>query len=115
MVLAYSCTLCPWSGTEPRQGVDGVTRCLDCGALAEPFSGATIDDGGPAFPRAGHYDADGPADADCKAQDGISLRDYIAVHAMQVTAIAGGPWQVIAGNAYALADAMLAERQKARR
>jgi len=75
-------------------------------------SGATH--GGPAFPIALNpgegYDAGklGPA-------DGMSLRDYFAAKAMQgiTTADAKGRYTEadIAGIAYAIADAMLKERQ----
>ncbi|HZW06108.1 MAG TPA: hypothetical protein VFF65_03205 [Phycisphaerales bacterium] len=81
-----------------------------------------LDDGGPAFPERGNnspgcYSADRP---------GMKLRDYFAAKAMQ--SMTAGPgarmvadrderydetnWaQVVASNAYAMADAMIAARK----
>ncbi len=78
---------------------------------------AGIDDGGPVFPR--------PADELWEAHDGMTLRDYFAARAMElgyarywngvdrleddgVTVEVPDDWRdVIASNAYRLADAML--------
>jgi hypothetical protein len=123
MVLAYSCTVCAWAGTEPRRAVDGVTRCPDCGALADPTSfPAKVDDGGPAFPRPASvqttYDYKGrERTLTREAQDGLSLRDYFAAKAMAGlladSEMKGSPAH-FAEYAYEYADAMLAQRQKER-
>ncbi len=59
---------------------------------------ADIDDGGPAFP------------AGSSAFRGMSLRDYFAAKALPV--VLTYPGQRFAEAAYAIADAMLAERKK---
>jgi len=68
-----------------------------------------IKDGGPAFPQ--HIDGVHYAEA------GMSLRDYFAAKAMNgiCAASPGSEWTDarIAQGAYELADAMLAEREKA--
>ena len=74
-----------------------------------------IEDGGPAFPRAGY---DGP-DNHQDFVEGMSLRDYFAGQAL--TGILGSRTgflidvgtQNAPGWAYQVADAMLAERTKA--
>lgn len=75
--------------------------------------GNEIDDGGPVF---SHMAADGHSDY----RRGVSLRDYIAIHASDtdVESIAWGKWideaYVEMGRAdrrYAFADAMLAARR----
>jgi hypothetical protein len=61
--------------------------------------------GGQAFPRTGFH----------KEQDGMTLRDYFAAKAMQGLYLAEWPdvdMPGIAKAAYAMADAMLAERNK---
>lgn len=83
------------------------------------------DDGGPAFPQfdvvAGERDGHGDViDAYTTATGGMSLRDWFAGQALSITA---NEWffgqtmqqqpQAAAEFAYAVADAMLAERVKA--
>jgi len=68
----------------------------------------------PAFPRTGNFSQDQESVFDSTTQDGMSLRDYFASAALpalldEVTVLK--PEQV-AGKAYELADAMLAERAK---
>lgn len=80
--------------------------------------------GGPAFPMQPVSNANGEIQW---GYDGMTLRDYFAAQAMQ--AIYGGPgarmvadrderydetnWaEVVASNAYEMADAMIAERAK---
>jgi len=75
-------------------------------------------DGGPAFPKAGHE----VAGSLNWGNDGMSLRDYIAVHALgmiktddvnrQVEKHSVRPEVVIANLAYVIANAMIAEREK---
>jgi hypothetical protein len=65
----------------------------------------TINDGGPAFPTIG-----APVET-----NGLSIRDYMAAKAMQGLCAtltgAGTPrWDLLAIEAYAMADAMLAAR-----
>ena len=66
------------------------------------------DTGGPAFP-AHHFDL-------AENEHGMTLRDYFAAKAMQTMNArpdyADAPADVIALDAYALADAMLAQRDK---
>jgi hypothetical protein len=66
------------------------------------------DTGGPAFP-AHHFDL-------AENEHGMTLRDYFAAKAMQSMNArpdyADTPADAIALDAYALADAMLAERNK---
>jgi hypothetical protein len=85
-------------------------------------SESNTDDGGPAFPLDINDDVSG------RVNVGMSLRDYFAAKAMQ--SMTAGPgarmvadrdgrydetnWaEVVAMNAYEIADAMLAHRQKA--
>lgn len=76
--------------------------------------------GGPAFPRAACMGT-GKADeyVQCEEQDGMSLLDYFAAKAMGGLCSTGTGWAraddgpEIARRAYAIADAMLTERQKA--
>lgn len=66
-----------------------------------------IKDGGPAFPISVMGET-------IKRCDGMSLRDYFAAKAMlglDVTRYAGG-YTLLAENAYKMADAMLAERER---
>jgi len=75
-----------------------------------------MNDGGPAFPRTGNFDANQEGVYDSTAQDGMTLRDYFAAAAM-TTLIAESPhddiWaRRVASNAYHVADAMLLERAK---
>lgn len=80
-------------------------------------------DGGPAFPRAAHYDEEGPTHLDHMQQEGMSLRDYFAAKAL--AGICADPdttvfecfdvpdaFEQAALVAYDLADAMLAQRNK---
>jgi len=63
-------------------------------------------DGGSAFPIAGENEG-------WEEQGGMSLRDYFAAAAMQgIAAIHGMSIQARAQNAFEIADAMLAEREK---
>lgn len=70
----------------------------------------TINDGGPAFPRDERY----------LGHNGMSLRDYFAAKAIQAKLGATGgrfpiPYpilQLMAKDAYDMADAMLAAREK---
>ena len=74
--------------------------------------------GGPAFPRE-DYQTNGRADGG-GGQQGMSLRDYFAGQAVAgftSSADAEGAWtgadpHTVAANAYQIADAMLAEREK---
>lgn len=78
---------------------------------------SAINDGGPAFPNTQDASKWGSWDT------GMSLRDYFAAKAMlgiytmvagsAHTVSSGQPEQDIALQAYAMADAMLAERAKA--
>lgn len=88
----------------------------------------TIKDGGPAFPRLGSLHDCRPGEKIAKySADGMSLRDYFAGLAMQawlgdnqscrslagVAEKKGIPAdEYIATQAYAMADAMLAQREK---
>lgn len=73
--------------------------------------------GGPAFPKTGSYNPDTSTDYDSYGQDGMTLRDYIATHALSgmLPNDHGGfkDWGWYAEAAYSLADAMLAARSKA--
>lgn len=66
----------------------------------------TPSDGGPAFPES-YIGVDRPHEG---IGDGMTLRDYFAAKAMP--GCMGKTWAEIASCAYALADAMLAERAK---
>lgn len=79
-----------------------------------------INDGGPAFPVAYSNEADGPTVMPTR---GMTLRDYFASKAMPVALDAAwrDEWcfdgfdsfdEMIASTAYAMADAMLAERNR---
>jgi len=67
----------------------------------------------PAFPSSPTVGANGdlmrPVDIGC---EGMSLRDYFAAKAMQVILPDSESRESCAGRAYAMADAMLAERAK---
>jgi len=72
---------------------------------------SAANNGGPAFPRE-DYQTDYAA-----GQRGMDLRDYFAAKAMQGICSHGDTWGLstdarIAGVAYSIADAMLAERAK---
>jgi hypothetical protein len=63
-------------------------------------------DGGPAFARGSQFSA-------VEAQDGMSLRDWLAGQALAAMADRyPGLEQQVATRAYKLADALLAERDK---
>nr|DAH84820.1 MAG TPA: hypothetical protein [Caudoviricetes sp.] len=65
-----------------------------------------IEDGGPVFPtllKAGNV---------AKSDGGMSLRDYFAGQALPIAELRGETTDRIADWAYAIADAMLAERSK---
>lgn len=71
-------------------------------------------DGGAAFPLLKVWDNEKREYADCTTSEGMSLRDYFATAAMQGMAareICGTPVER-AEAAYAVADAMIAERTK---
>ncbi len=85
----------------------------------------SANNGGPAFPRTGYFDPNGPAEADCEPQDGMSLRDYFAAEAL--AALVGNEaarerlledarnarrmlYAETARAAYEMADAMLVAR-----
>ena len=69
------------------------------------MSTKTPNNGGPAFPHPAYQDV-----------NGMSLRDYFAASAIQglVRSRDHEPPNVLALEAYYLADAMLAEREKAK-
>jgi hypothetical protein len=72
------------------------------------------DTGGPAFPVLHTIDGNWVRDP-VKALSGMDLRDYFAAKAMQALApqINGENWaEITASQAYKMADAMLAERDK---
>ena len=74
----------------------------------------STDTGGPAFPRPASLDE--AFSARCQSQTGMTLRDYFAAKAM-VGLVVTDPRETsaadeIAKDAYELADAMLAERDK---
>ena len=77
-----------------------------------------IDDGGPAFARAGSmsYDINGVPNGGDVPEPGMTLRDYFAAQAMQGMCINPAyddvTWPATAEAAYAAADAMLAERKR---
>ena len=95
----------------------------------------TINDGGPAFPRPiGHNGGQTFAEREVSPDaEGMSLRDYFAAKAMQAEMITTfsdatpgsaeafakacarskqTPEQRLAANAYGIADAMIAERER---
>lgn len=71
-------------------------------------------DGGPAFPDPGR--AQSAKQRGLLGNPGMSLRDYFAAKAMQGIVTHEDMWNqldsTIAESAYALADAMLAQREK---
>jgi hypothetical protein len=75
-----------------------------------------MNDGGPAFPRPighnglTHHEEHESSDA----EDGMSLRDYLAATAMPalLTGDTATPWATIAKCAYEIADAMLKARDQ---
>lgn len=80
-------------------------------------------DGGPAFPRSASHisDADLPLMTADNGSPGMSLRDYAAIMAMQgilasltpeITLRTDDAKRALAADCYALADAMIAEREK---
>lgn len=72
-------------------------------------------DGGPAFPQPGVYDASReqvyPVGAYYDA-GGMSLRDYFAAKAMAAIHAEYQSWEMVAEQAYKSADAMLAQRAR---
>lgn len=89
-----------------------------------PVTPPPIDDGGPAFPTRPSMTSDGKNII--LPQDGMKLRDYFAAKAMQAAFAGAGArmvadrderydetnWaQVVASNAYNMADAMIAARK----
>jgi hypothetical protein len=87
-------------------------------------SGETVlsvpNNGGPAFPQHVFETRDGAFQCSYDAQDGsgMSLRDYFAAKAMEsmvrdtVAEEAFETYQQLAADAYLVADAMLAERER---
>jgi hypothetical protein len=76
---------------------------------------ANTKDGGPAFPRPFSDNGGDTYERMENAQEGMSLRDYFAAHALAV--IPGDASDAhgikdLAADAYQIADAMLAERAK---
>ena len=69
-----------------------------------------INDGGPAFARDSHMDKEIGLYVQ---QQGISLRDYFAAAALQgiLSSTQTGHLQIIAKDAYGMADAMLKARE----
>ena len=89
------------------------------------MSDTKINDGGPAFPVAGHcVDASGAYCGDVVNSKGLSLRDWFAgqalpqIHVSLRIAIDNGTVrncdfeELVAASAYIIADAMLAARNK---
>ncbi len=76
----------------------------------------TIDNGGQAFARP--YSKDDWLEEHNYAQDGMTLRDYLATNAMlgaiitQGTAMTSSNYGDLSEAAYAIADAMITERNK---
>ena len=72
---------------------------------------SNINDGGPAFPHL-PIQANMAGGEKVTMRDGMTLRDYFAAKAMQGL-VANGDWlRDAAAEAYAIADAMLAARNK---
>jgi hypothetical protein len=74
-----------------------------------------MNDGGPAFPRTGNFDANQEGVYDSTAQDGMTLRDYFAAAAVSalLPEYTSDDWaEHVARESYILADAMLLERAK---
>lgn len=81
------------------------------------MSDTKIDDGGPAFPVAGHcVDASGAYCGDVVNSKGLSLRDWFAGQALRGQAHRlASPWEhrdILAKDCYDIADAMLAARKE---
>lgn len=82
----------------------------------------TINDGGPAFPDVAVFNpnsGDFDSSSSWTGNYGLSLRDYFAAEAMKKAwddysqGTNGDSWrQLISARAYAVADAMIAEREK---
>jgi len=79
-----------------------------------------IDDGGPAFPRPHSVDGSGDYPQQQWASEGMSLRDYFAIHAPEPTEVyikfVGDntnlqPLEIIARFKFGYADAMIAQRK----
>jgi hypothetical protein len=71
------------------------------------------DNGGPAFPVPAEFFSDGSMRR--PSGDGLSIRDYMAAKAMQglcatLTGAGTPKWDLLAIEAYGMADAMLAAR-----
>lgn len=76
-----------------------------------------MNDGGPAFPRPRSVDGSGHYDVAIPAQEGMTLRDWFAGQVLANSVLApyhNSGWNEysVARNAYALADAMIKERDK---
>lgn len=76
----------------------------------------STDTGGQAFPRP--YSKDDWLEEHNYSQDGMSLRDYMATNAMlgviitQGSAISASDYDSLSVASYAIADAMIAEKNK---
>ena len=72
-----------------------------------------VNDGGPAFPKQGHWIGYAQHELD---QEGMSLRDYFAgqalAHLLMNPSIEYETYQSVAKDAYAIADAMLEARKE---
>lgn len=80
-----------------------------------------MNDGGPAFPRIKTASHSNGGSSDFKSADGMSLRDYFAAKALAGELANSGPTasgEIVPASmakwSYELADAMIAEREKAR-
>lgn len=73
-----------------------------------------MNDGGAAFPRVEYECFQGEVKSRTNREKGMSLRDYFAAKAMQgiIVGVENPNEEYIAKIAYAMADAMLAERDK---
>lgn len=86
--------------------------------MDERMESMSVEDGGPAFPQSDQHCSDSAYPAG-GLEPGMSLRDYFAAKAMNGFLshdnldIAKTTWEGLAEDAFALADAMLAERKKA--
>jgi hypothetical protein len=79
--------------------------------ISKPVPSTDIDEGGPAFPRPFSASADWHA----PPQSGMTLRDYFAARSLEYNLLLiakDAEYDEIAAQAYALADAMIAERDR---
>jgi len=75
-----------------------------------------VDDGGPAFPFTPNPQPRNPDGTWCQNWDsgesGMALRDYFAGLAMPRVCGQDAPWDLLAEQAYTMADAMIRARSK---